>query len=143
RVPMFVRIPNDAGQASAKRWLDTVGPLVTWMEAFTDFTSDAVSGGKVYRKSKSATSRGGHLVLVVGYDDGKGCWVCKNSWGQTWGDGGFFRIAYGECGVDSDEKYGLRGTNPDPWTKRRLHNGSLVESGNGALHRNFEMVAAQ
>jgi hypothetical protein len=135
-----VRIPNDAGQASAKRWLDTVGPVVAWMECFTDFTSDAVSGGKVYRKSRTAKSRGGHLVLVVGYDDDRGCWICKNSWGAGWGDNGYFRIAYGECGIDSDPKYGLRMTNPDPWTRRRLHNGTMLESGNGTLHRNFEML---
>ena len=34
----------------------------------------------------------------------------------------------------------MQGTNPDPWTKRRLHNGAMIESGNGAQHRNFEML---
>jgi hypothetical protein len=38
---------------------------------------------------------------VVGYDDDHGCWICKNSWGTGWGEGGFFRIAYGQCGIDA------------------------------------------
>jgi C1A family cysteine protease len=37
----------------------------------------------------------------VGYDDPNGCWICKNSWNTTWGEQGFFRIAYGECGIES------------------------------------------
>ena len=28
------------------------------------------------------------------------CWIAKNSWDTSWGDGGFFRIGYGECGID-------------------------------------------
>nr|MDO8133672.1 DUF4114 domain-containing protein [Candidatus Njordarchaeum guaymaensis] len=26
-------------------------------------------------------------------------WICKNSWGRGWGEAGWFRIAYGECGI--------------------------------------------
>jgi C1A family cysteine protease len=41
-------------------------------------------------------------VSVVGYDDATGCWICKNSWGAGFGEGGFFRIAYGNCGIDAE-----------------------------------------
>jgi hypothetical protein len=40
------------------------------------------------------------LCLFVGYDDTQGCWICKNSWGSAWGESGFFRIAYGQCGIE-------------------------------------------
>jgi hypothetical protein len=40
-------------------------------------------------------------VTIVGYDDGQQCWICKNSWGPGWGESGFFRIGYGECGIDT------------------------------------------
>ena len=43
---------------------------------------------------------GYHCILIVGYDDAEKAWICKNSWGTGWGDKGYFRIGYGECGID-------------------------------------------
>jgi hypothetical protein len=40
-------------------------------------------------------------VSLVGYDDGAGCWIAKNSWGTGWGAGGYFQIGYGECRIES------------------------------------------
>jgi C1A family cysteine protease len=34
--------------------------------------------------------KGGHAVLVMGYDNGEQLFICRNSWGPTWGDGGYF-----------------------------------------------------
>ena len=50
----------------------------------------------------------GHCISIVGWDDNfskenfrfgyqpenDGAWICKNSWGETWGDGGYFYISY-------------------------------------------------
>jgi C1A family cysteine protease len=52
--------------------------------------------------------QGGHCVCVVGYDDTQSCWICKNSWGPAWGENGFFRIKYGDCGIDA-EMWGVNG----------------------------------
>ncbi|MBN1154491.1 T9SS type A sorting domain-containing protein [candidate division KSB1 bacterium] len=41
----------------------------------------------------------GHAVLIVGWDDEQECWICKNSWGPAWGEQGYFRIKWGECGM--------------------------------------------
>lgn len=127
--------------ADSKNWLDTVGPLVTWLAVYEDFSG--VRGG-VYRRSTDPSNkfRGGHFMLIVGYDDSLGAWLCKNSWGTWWGSGGFGWIAYGETEIDAYLRYGVRNLSPDPWTKRRLHNGNLYESGNGALHRNLEVVGS-
>jgi hypothetical protein len=89
---------------------------------------------------------GGHCVLVVGYhdpdtNDPDGYWIVKNSWGTGWGELGFGKIAYGESDIDAWAKTGLTGSSPDPWSKRRNHAGNLLESGNGAMRRNFEMIS--
>lgn len=34
-------------------------------------------------------------------DEGLDYWICANSWGPTWGENGFFKIAFGECWIDS------------------------------------------
>ncbi len=129
-----------ASISDQKTWIDTVGPIATWFLVASDFFG---YGSGIYRRTANATDAGGHLMLIVGYDDSQGCWIVKNSWGSGWGENGFCRIAYGESEIDKYSKLGLRGTNPDPLTKRRLHNGNLIESGNGALHRNFEMLATR
>jgi hypothetical protein len=60
---------------------------------------------------------GGHCVQVVGYDDQTGSWICKNSWGQSFGEGGFFEIGYGECGID-DAMWEITGPLQIPWALR-------------------------
>ena len=47
-----------------------------------------------------------HRICIVGWDDnysrynflktpeGDGAWICKNSWGTNWGDGGYFYLSY-------------------------------------------------
>lgn len=139
RIPAYTSIGSVADQ---KTWLDTVGPIVTWFEVWNDFFG---YGSGVYHKQATVGGQpnavaGGHFMLVVGYDDAQHCWIVKNSWDTSWGQGGFGRIGYGETGIDTYAKLGLQNVNPDPWTKRRLHNGTMVESGNGPSHRNFEML---
>lgn len=130
-----------SGLQGAKDWIDTVGPLITWFDVWSDFFG---LGANVYRRisAPSNTHAGGHFMLVVGYSDALGAWLVKNSWGTPWGQAGYGWIAYGECDIDKYAKAGVRNVNPDPWTKRRLHNGSLYESGNGALNRNLEVMGS-
>lgn len=37
---------------------------------------------------------GGHLMLLIGWDDAKGAWLLKNSWGKGWGNDGYCYIKY-------------------------------------------------
>jgi hypothetical protein len=132
---------TDVGSiADQKTWIDTIGPLATWFDVWHDF--DAYGSG-VYKRSTSPSNydRGGHFMLVVGYDDGLGAWLCKNSWGTGFGMSGYVWVGYGQSGIDDYAKIGLRSMNPDPWTKRRVHNGNMIEGGNGANFRNFELLA--
>jgi hypothetical protein len=36
-----------------------------------------------------------HEILIVGWDDNRGVWLVKNSWGQQWGDEGYINLRYG------------------------------------------------
>jgi len=38
--------------------------------------------------------KGGHAVLLVGYDDLKRHWIVRNSWGAQWGDQGYCYFPY-------------------------------------------------
>jgi cathepsin L len=35
-----------------------------------------------------------HEVLIVGWDDNRGVWLIKNSWGPEWGDSGYINLPY-------------------------------------------------
>jgi len=55
-------------------------------------------------------SKTNHAVVIVGYDDTGGYWIIRNSWGTGWpagliNDNGYYKLAYGECGVNSDVYY--------------------------------------
>lgn len=77
------------------------GPVLAGMKVFQDFL--AYRGG-VYRHVIGEFV-GNHAVCVVGYDDDEGTWLVKNSWGSGFGDDGFFRIEYGQAGLDSDHPF--------------------------------------
>ncbi len=77
-----------------KNALVTYGPLVTTMDVYADFFSYRTG---IYSYASGAY-QGGHAILIVGYDDTLQCFKAKNSWGEGWGEGGFFRIAYSAVG---------------------------------------------
>jgi hypothetical protein len=80
-----------------KTWLSQNGPLVSCFIVYEDFMR---YGGGVYQHV-SGQRLGGHCICIVGYNDAESCWIGKNSWGADWGEKkGFFRIHYGEGGID-------------------------------------------
>jgi len=48
-----------------------------------------------------------HGVIIVGYNDSDGYWIIRNSWGSTWNGDGYFKLGYGECGIEQDISYGV------------------------------------
>ena len=57
-----------------------------------------------------------HAVTVIGYGSSKDLdyWIIKNSWGDGWGEGGYFRlqrntgVAHGVCGVNRFGQYAVK-----------------------------------
>lgn len=40
-----------------------------------------------------------HVLMLVGWDDEKGAWLVKNSWGKDWGEDGYAWIKYGSNNI--------------------------------------------
>ena len=80
-----------------KHFLDTVGPMVACMAVYRDFMFYKKG---VYRHV-SGDLAGYHAISCVGYSEEEQCWICKNSWGEEWGEKGYFKIAYGESDIDT------------------------------------------
>ena len=80
-----------------KNSLYSNGPSYWRYDVYSDFYTYWSSAGMddVYINSPSSY-QGGHAILIIGWDDSKGAYLCKNSWGETGGPNGdgTFWIAY-------------------------------------------------
>ncbi|XP_075995410.1 cathepsin S, ortholog 1 [Genypterus blacodes] len=89
-------------EMSLQAAIATVGPVATAVNA--NLPSFHLYKRGVYDTPKCDPRRLNHAVLIVGYgaDRGKDFWLVKNSWGTSWGEGGFIRIARNKrnmCGI--------------------------------------------
>lgn len=85
-----------------KRMLVEQGPLVGDFTVYEDFYLFFYSAHDQVYKHVSGKSYGGHAVCIIGYDDDRKAWICKNSWGGNKAHpDGCFLIGYGECKIDS------------------------------------------
>ena len=90
-------------EESIRQIVATIGPVAVAFEVLDDFMlySHGVYSSDKCRNSVQDVN---HAVLIVGYGtdpvDGP-FWIVKNSWGEDWGEEGYFRIARGKnmCGI--------------------------------------------
>ncbi len=82
------------------------GPLIVYMLVPDDGTFEGTGyrGGIYDYRGGPISAYQGHAVLVVGYNDLQRCFTVKNSWGDWWGENGYFRIAYDD--VTDDVQFG-------------------------------------
>lgn len=76
------------------------GPINTGFKVYDDFLNYK-SG--VYVKN-SDKLLGGHAVKIIGWgvENNVNYWIVQNSWTESWGEKGYFRIKFGECGIDAN-----------------------------------------
>lgn len=65
------------------------GPLV--MPLVSDDCFVKYKSGVFNEKTQGTVN---HVVLLIGWDDNKGAWLIKNSWGTNWGEEGFGWVKY-------------------------------------------------
>lgn len=86
----------DHAVESIKAAIISYGPVVSAMTVYPDFRY-YTSG--CYEHPRSGMVN--HAVVIVGWDDElcDGAWIVKNSWGEAWGDAGYFAIRYGHADI--------------------------------------------
>jgi C1A family cysteine protease len=113
RLARAIDVVNPTGNPVAmKEHIAQYGSITACFLVYDDFF--AYRSG-VYRHVTGGLA-GGHCVALIGYDDAQGCWIAKNSWGAGWGDGGFFKIAYGECDIEAWQCVGVQAVRLRAWT---------------------------
>lgn len=84
--------------------LQNDGPTYFRYDVYSDFFTfwSEATPGDVYRQS-SGSLKGGHAVLIVGWDGYKMAWLCKNSWGETAGPNGDGTFWIGYAGSHAND----------------------------------------
>lgn len=94
-----------AGDENAlKTAVATVGPISVAIDATRPSFMSYRSGIYIEPTCGNQLSNLDHAVLVVGYgtENGVDYWLVKNSWGTTWGEQGYIRMARNrndQCGI--------------------------------------------
>merc|ERR1712072_1669745 len=88
------------GVENMQKELMEKGTLSVAFTVYEDF--EAYTGG-VYQHT-TGRALGGHAIKMIGWgvDNGTPYWICTNSWNDSWGEQGTFRILRGqnECGIE-------------------------------------------
>ncbi|KAF4653423.1 hypothetical protein FOL46_009211 [Perkinsus olseni] len=81
------------------------GPVAA---AFTVYEDFPYYKSGVYKHVRGS-ELGGHAVKIIGWgvEQNEQYWLVMNSWNVNWGDKGTFKIAFGECGIDSEVTAGV------------------------------------
>lgn len=106
--------PNSADQMRAALALGPVSVAVEADKSAWQFYSGGIMS------SEECGTKLDHGVLAVGFDSSAGFFKVKNSWGTSWGESGYIRLAdtsrnsAGICGVLSSASYPKAGDKPSP-----------------------------
>jgi C1A family cysteine protease len=93
RVIRYLRVRRELTDFRA--CLNAELPFTAAVAVYESFKSHEVAkSGIVPMPAKHEKLLGGHALVVVGYDDQAKQLIARNSWGETWGDGGYCRMPF-------------------------------------------------
>ena len=91
----FAKRTNVQTLQGMKKALANKHPFVFPVMLYQSFmTATVARTGEMPMPLKGEDIVGGHAVVAVGYDDEKQAFLIRNSWGQDWGQGGYFWMRY-------------------------------------------------
>ena len=102
---------TEARNIVKKRIMDN-GAVVASFYAGAGATSGSGTSTVSYYDNSSNSTTPNHAIILVGWDDSyssskfstnpgmNGAWLVKNSWGTSWGDGGYFWMSYAQYLTD-------------------------------------------
>ena len=93
KVTRYERITNLEGFIDS---LSNGFPIIMGFNVYTSFMSASVArtGNMPYPNTKREKLLGGHAVLLVGYNKTRKVFIVRNSWGESWGDRGYFYMPF-------------------------------------------------
>lgn len=97
----YSKVANEIIPSVMKLCLAQGDPFIFGFTVYESFESAQVAATGIvpmpanYSKGNSTEQVvGGHAVMCVGYDNANEWFICRNSWGENWGDKGYFYIPY-------------------------------------------------
>jgi hypothetical protein len=98
-------IPDDGGsELNIRNNIFHWGPVSTGMKVYSDFYTFNPKTD-IYEWDKSSPEVGGHAIELVGWgmENNRDFWWVKNSWGEDWGIGGYFKMIRGNNNCEIEE----------------------------------------
>ncbi len=83
---VYYNVPKDP--ICIKTEIYKYGPVTSGFIVYADFLT--WNGQGIYWYDKKAAKQGAHAVSIIGF--GPNYWIIRNSWGESWGDKGFFKL---------------------------------------------------
>ena len=77
------------------RW----GPVSAGFRVYTNFYTFNPKL-ETYEWDKQEPQVGGHAVVIVGWTEDS--WIIRNTWGEKWGDNGYFYMKFNQCGLEDN-----------------------------------------
>lgn len=113
-----------------KNWISEYGSITAAIY-YDDMYYNSNENAYFCYASKSSVN---HQITVIGWDDnyssdnfghflpsGDGAWLCKNSWGTSWGDDGCFWVSYYDVMIKNFAGFSVRST--DSYVNNYSYNG--------------------
>ncbi|XP_075226652.1 cathepsin L-like peptidase [Lycorma delicatula] len=109
-ITSYYNLPQ-GDEETLKQVVAAIGPVSVAIDA--GLQSFQSYGSGVYYDPECSSQSLNHGVLVIGYgttDDGTDYWLVKNSWGTSWGESGYIRMARNRdnnCGIATAGSYAI------------------------------------